>query len=62
VGEVPAEFIPPEPVEVTQATTELTPPPAPKLLNVRFEVTGTVEQLKALQAFIKSNGIKIKSI
>jgi hypothetical protein len=62
VGEVPAEFIPPETAEVTQATAEPTPPPAPKLVTVRFEAIGTVEQLKALQAFIRNNGIKIKSI
>ena len=36
--------------------------PAPKMQVVRFQVEGTVEQLKALQRFLKENKIKFSSI
>lgn len=45
----PAEFIPPEEV-------------APKLMTVRFEATGTVQQIKALKKFLAENNIKIRAI
>jgi hypothetical protein len=63
-GEVPAEFIPPAPAEETQTAEqeEPAPAPAPKLMTVRFEVTATLEQMKALKAFFIENNIKIKSI
>ena len=36
--------------------------PAPKMQVVRFQVEGTVEQLKALQRFLKENKIKFSAI
>lgn len=45
------------PVESEQAQAA-----QPKMLKGRFEVEGTAEQIKALSAFMKSNGIKFSVI
>lgn len=57
------DVITPEPVQ-TAAPVESEQPQEenPKLIKGRFEVTGTAEQIKALGAFMKSNGIKFSII
>ena len=39
-----------------------TPAQAPKLQTVKFAVTGTVEQLKALQHYLRENKLDYKPI
>lgn len=56
---VPVEFVPP--VEV-QAEEEAPKTTAHVIRSVRFEVFGTIEQLKKLQTFLRENGLKYKSI
>lgn len=54
--------------EAAKATYEMpreqedAPASAPKMQVVRFQVEGTVEQLKALQRFLKENKIKFSAI
>lgn len=45
-----------------EALVEEQPQAAPKLQTVKFQVEGTIEQLKALQHFLKENKIKFYAI
>lgn len=53
------DVITPEP---EQAAAPVEPEQAPKIIIGRFEVAGTADQIKALGAFMKSNGIKFTII
>ena len=53
------DVITPEP---EQAAATVEPEQAPKIIIGRFEVAGTADQIKALGAFMKSNGIKFTII
>ena len=48
--------------EPEQTVAPVDPEHAPKVITGRFEVSGTKEQIQALAAFMKSNGIKFTII
>ena len=48
--------------EPEQTAAHVEPEQAPRVITGRFEVSGTKEQIQALAAFMKSNGIKFTII